>query len=94
RYSSPFGVICLHRGVLSMKPICNKYGSTTSSIVATSSPTMDASVESPTGRPWNDSIRLDKSFRSRISRPYVSTQKLANIASHSSLPSIDRPIIA
>ena len=43
------GVIFLHLGLLSIKPICNRYGSTTSSIVASSSQIEDAIVLSQTG---------------------------------------------
>jgi len=35
------------------RPVCNKYGSYTSSIVVTSSPIADATASTPTGPPLN-----------------------------------------
>ena len=60
-YSNPkclyaSAVAFLPRGVLAKNPICIKYGSYTSSIVATSSFTVAANVSSPTGPPLYFSI--------------------------------------
>jgi hypothetical protein len=58
-------VIFLHLGVLSIKPICNKYGSTTSSRVPSSSPKVEARVFNPTGHPANFLKIFSKYFLSK-----------------------------
>ena len=53
-FEKPFYCYCkttLPFGVLAIKPICNKYGSYTSSIVSISSPKDAAKASIPTGLP-------------------------------------------
>ena len=77
-----------------MRPICKRNGSTTSSIVATSSQMTDASVESHVARPPKVFKRCVKSFLSRASRPSRSTPNHSNIASHSFFEVIFLPVVA
>jgi hypothetical protein len=58
-------VILLHLGVLSINHICNKYGSTTSSKVDSSSHKTEASVFKPTGQPANLESIASRYFLSR-----------------------------
>jgi hypothetical protein len=58
-------VIFLHLGVLSINHICNKYGSTTSSKVASSSQIALASVFNQTGQEANLLNKVSKYFLSK-----------------------------
>ena len=62
--------------VLFNNPICNKYGSITSSIVVTSSPIVDEIASIPTGPPLYLLIIANNNSWSVLSNPILSTFNL------------------
>lgn len=62
--------------VLDINPICIKYGSYTSSIVSTSSPTVTANASIPTGLPAYCTIIVSSGFLSISSNPNSSISNL------------------